>query len=52
VIRISIKKLVLDQDNNIKDNGDSEFNNLKLEYIQIPKNTENNIGLFVIIYLN
>jgi hypothetical protein len=47
-----MEKLALDRDNNIKNNRDSEFNNLKLEYIQIPKNTENNIGLLVIIYLN
>jgi hypothetical protein len=52
VIGTFIKKLVLDQDNDIKDNRDSEFDNLKLEYIQIPKDTENNIGLLVIIYLN
>jgi hypothetical protein len=52
VIGIFIEKLVLDQDNNIKNNRDSEFNDLKLEYIQIPKNTENNIRLLVIIYLN
>jgi hypothetical protein len=51
-IRTSIKKLVLDRDNDIKNNGDSKFDNLKLEYIQIPKNTESNIGLLVIIYLN
>jgi hypothetical protein len=42
----------LDRDNNIEDNGDSEFDNLKLEYIHIPKGIENNIRLFVIIYLN
>jgi hypothetical protein len=47
-----MEKLVLDQDNNIKNNGDSKFDNLKLEYIQIPKNMENNIRLLVIIYLN
>jgi hypothetical protein len=47
-----MEKLVLDQDNNIKDNRDSEFDDLKLEYIQIPKGTESNIGLLVIIYLN
>jgi hypothetical protein len=52
VIRTSIEKLVLDRDNDIKNNGDSEFDNLKLEYIQIPKGTESNIGLLVIIYLN
>jgi hypothetical protein len=52
VIGTFIKKLALDQDNDIKDNRDSEFDNLKLEYIQIPKDTENNIGLLVIIYLN
>jgi hypothetical protein len=51
-IRTFIEKLVLDQDNDIKDNRDSEFNNLKLEHIQIPKNTESNIRLLVIIYLN
>jgi hypothetical protein len=47
-----MEKLALDQDNNIKNNRDSEFDNLKLEYIQIPKSTESNIRLFVIIYLN
>jgi hypothetical protein len=52
VIRTFIEKLVLDRDNNIKNNGDFKFNNLKLEYIQILKNTKNNIRLFVIIYLN
>jgi hypothetical protein len=44
--------LVLDRDNNIKNNKDSKFDNLKLEYIQIPKNTESNIRLLIIIYLN
>jgi hypothetical protein len=47
-----MEKLVLDRDNDIEDNRDSEFNDLKLEYIQIPKNIESNIGLLVIIYLN
>jgi hypothetical protein len=47
-----MEKLVLDRDNNIEDNRDSEFDNLKLEYIQILKNTESNIRLLVIIYLN
>jgi hypothetical protein len=47
-----MEKLALDRDNNIKDNGDSKFDNLKLEYIQIPKSTESNIGLLIIIYLN
>jgi hypothetical protein len=47
-----MEKLALDRDNDIKDNGDSEFDDFKLEYIQIPKNTENNIRLLVIIYLN
>jgi hypothetical protein len=51
-IRTSIEKLVLDRDNDIKDSRNSEFDNLKLEYIQIPKNTESNIRLLVIIYLN
>jgi hypothetical protein len=51
-IRTSIEKLVLDQDNNIKNNGDSEFDDLKLEYIQIPKDIESNIRLLIIIYLN
>jgi hypothetical protein len=52
VIRISIEKLALDQDNDIKNNRNSKFDNLKLEYIQIPKSTESNIRLLVIIYLN
>jgi hypothetical protein len=51
-IRIFIEKLVLDRDNDIENNRDSEFDNLKLEHIQIPKSTENNIRLLVIIYLN
>jgi hypothetical protein len=47
-----MEKLVLDRDNDIEDNRDSEFDDLKLEYIQIPKNTESNVRLLVIIYLN
>jgi hypothetical protein len=47
-----MEKLVLDRDNDIKNNRNSKFNNLKLKYIQIPKNMESNIRLLVIIYLN
>jgi hypothetical protein len=51
-IGTSMEKLALDRDNDIEDSGDSEFDDLKLEHIQIPKSTESNVGLLVIIYLN
>jgi hypothetical protein len=47
-----MEKLVLDRDNNIEDSRNSKFDNLKLKHIQIPKGTESNIRLLIIIYLN
>jgi hypothetical protein len=47
-----IEKLALNRDSDTEDSGDSELDDLKLEDVQIPKGTENNVRLSIILYLN